>query len=410
MLVSWKQGFNINKITAKIEHITSRDTPGKISFQGFEFKDYFSVLCNILKLHQDIPKGEKKNILWKAIVETAKAGPVDKDSIEEQLNIIVVNFLKKPIQKYVIYTSISLNPSSTLRKVKIGGVTIRFDSRGLDKFINGAQLQLKNARNLLHTDPPKNFLPVRAYISSRSPIAAFNDAFDAIDLLRGIWNLGLNQQTWIRESYGVREPINKIILGPIHTMHSVSGKIASDIWWYDPEYIKAVKTHDIVKNLSDLYQFEKKVRKSIRQLKYREKAEWALREYARALDNRSWGTAFLALWSVLEVLTHSGGDNYKVTIRRASFIFKEADLHREVLNHLRESRNDFVHSNEYSDDIEIYIYQLKRYVEALLRFHLSNGKSFANIQDVAEFLDLPIDSTTLSKKLWLYRLARRFRT
>ena len=173
--------------------------------------------------------------------------------------------------------------------------------------------------------------------------------------------------------------------------------------------MKGVKTHDIAKNLSELYKFEKKVRRSLNQLKYREKVEWAFREYARALDNHRWSTAFLALWSVLEVLTHSGGDNYKVTIRRASFIFKDADLHREVLNHLRESRNDFVHSNEYSDDIEIYIYQLKRYVEALLRFHLGLGKSFASIQEVAEFLDLPTENKALSKRLWLYRFAKRFR-
>ena len=218
----------------------------------------------------------------------------------------------------------------------------------------------------------------------------------------------MNQQTW-RLSFGLREPINGIVLGPVHTIHQVSGKVASDNWWYDPDYIKPIKPYDIAKDLSAIYQFEKRIRNSLRQLRYRDKIEWAFREYTRALDHRNWHTAFLALWSVLEVLTHSGGDNYKVTIRRASFIFKEPDLHREILNHLRESRNAFVHSNKNSDDIELYTYQLKRYIEALLLFHINNGRSFSNIQEVAEFLDLPIDLTVLSKKIRLSRLATRFR-
>jgi hypothetical protein len=412
-VISWKKGFDIAKIIGKIEVIKSLNSSGKVSFGDFDsfikFDEYVSILCNMLEINPEIPEGEKKNILLKAIYTAAKIGTIDKTNLEEQLEPFIVTFLKKPVKKFVVYTSISLNRSSHLRNVKISDVIIRFDIMASDKFRNGAQKQLNSARLLLYSDPPKDYLPIRAYISSRSALAAFNNALDAIDLLRGIWNLALNLQTW-RRSFGLREPINKIVLGPIHTIHQVSGKIASNIWWYDTDYVKPINPYDIVKNLPALYQFERKVRNSLRQLQYRDKIEWAFREYSRALDHRNWRAAFLALWSVLEVLTDSGGDNYKVTIRRASFIFKDTDLHREILNHLRESRNAFIHSNKNSDDIELYIYELKRYIEALLLFHIDNGRKFSNIQEVGEFLDLPIDLDKLSKRIRLSRLATRFRT
>jgi hypothetical protein len=412
-VISWKKGFDIAKITDKLEAIKSVDNSGKVSFSDFgsfiKFNEYVSILCNILQIHSEIPEGEKKKILLQAINASAKTATINRANIERELNPLIITFLKKPFQKFVLYTSISLERFSGLKNVKIGDVTIRFDDRALNKFKKGAQQQLKNARHLLHFDPPKNYLPIRASILSRSPLAAFNNALDAIYLLRGIWNLALNQERW-RVSFGLLKPLNAIVLGPIHTIHQMSGEVASDLWWYDPEYIKPVMLYDIAKNLPAVYQFEKRIRNSLRQLKYRDTIEWAFREYARALYHRNWHTAFLALWPVLEVLTNSGGDNYKVTIRRASFIFKEPDLHREILNHLRESRNAFVHSNKNSDDIEQLTQQLKRYIEALLRFHLNIGRSFVSIKEATEFLDLPIDIINLSKKIRLSQLAKRFRS
>ena len=95
-----------------------------------------------------------------------------------------------------------------------------------------------------------------------------------------------------------------------------------------------------------MYDFEQKLRKLLSKIKYEKEITNAIIEYGRALDNRNWRTAFLRLWIVLEELTHTCSDGYKVTIRRASFVFKEREYHRQILNHLRDLRNSFVMHTE----------------------------------------------------------------
>ena len=148
-----------------------------------------------------------------------------------------------------------------------------------------------------------------------------------------------------------------------------------------------------------IYTFENKVRKLLAKSKYSEEIIPAILRYTRALDLINWEDAFLRLWSVLEHLTAtSPKDTYKKTIHRAAFIFGGNEWFRQVLNHLRDYRNRAVHAGSENHEIETYMYQLKRFVEALLEFHLFNKFNFKNLKDVSTFLDQPFDRIVLHKK------------
>ena len=126
-------------------------------------------------------------------------------------------------------------------------------------------------------------------------------------------------------------------------------------------------------------------------------------------DYSDYDIAFLKLWSVLEFLTNTLKAKYDNTIKRTAFCFKEYDFHCQVLNHLRDYRNKSVHTGSSDNSgVKIYIYQLKRYVEELLIFHLSTKMKFSNIESASEFLDLSQDAEFLREKCQLYQKAIKF--
>ena len=136
--------------------------------------------------------------------------------------------------------------------------------------------------------------------------------------------------------------------------------------------------------------------------RYRSELEDAIRRYTKALDTREWDAAFVQLWGLLEDLTGTkSGDSYTVTIKRTAFLYAkpERDLHMQVLNHLKDYRNRSVHGGEGSEDIEAYLYQLKRYVEEVMAFHLQRGQEFSSIEEASRFLDQPADPAAIERKI-----------
>jgi hypothetical protein len=124
----------------------------------------------------------------------------------------------------------------------------------------------------------------------------------------------------------------------------------------------------------------------------------ALLRYCRALDFYNYETAFLKLWSILELLTDTVGQRYDTTIKRTSFLFANREFHKEVLEHLRFQRNLYVHHSEQSEEAEIILFQLKRYVEKILLFNIFSKYKFQNIQEFASFLSLPTKKDDLKSK------------
>jgi len=62
------------------------------------------------------------------------------------------------------------------------------------------------------------------------------------------------------------------------------------------------------------------------------------------------------------------------------------DFHRQILEHLRDFRNKAVHAGETNAEMEVLLYQLRRYVEQLIFFHLNNRFHFASFKEVTALM------------------------
>jgi hypothetical protein len=143
---------------------------------------------------------------------------------------------------------------------------------------------------------------------------------------------------------------------------------------------------------------------------YKSEIEEVIIRYVRALDHSDLHVAFLLLWGVLETLTHTINADYERMVRRVAFHYRDAELQKQILQHLRTFRNESVHSGYRKTQIEGVLYQLKECVDDLIIFHLANHFRFQSFEEAAAFSDLNPDLSSLKTGLKKYRNALRYRT
>jgi hypothetical protein len=293
-------------------------------------------------------------------------------------------------------------------RVRIDDATITF-ARQLPKRFDRSSLA-KNFPDTFRDPDPSDFASVRIRLSARSTDEAGEAAFDAIDLLRGIWNFNLNRPTISRWFTGRPHPVNLIRLGPVHTLHQPDGALAQQTFWYDPFYTPGEPARISDDKWTYIFTNTAAIRRRLAALPYSAAIRDVFIRYTRALDSSDFEKAFLKLWNLLETLTDTAaGESYDKTIRRALYIWRDAEWEGAVLHHLRTCRNASVHSGYSTDRAEKYVYQLKRYVEELIIFHLTARPVFGTIRVMAEYFELPRDPDTLRKKIALFERALRFR-
>jgi hypothetical protein len=117
-----------------------------------------------------------------------------------------------------------------------------------------------------------------------------------------------------------RRPVNRVILGPVHSLHHPDGSLASEDDWYEHDYVEPIPRDMSHQRWKRAEYEDGEIQKMLAASAYRTEIEGFLRRYTRALDTREWESAFVRLWGLLEEMTGTGDtDSHDVTVRRAVF-------------------------------------------------------------------------------------------
>ena len=410
MCAKWvdKSENSVDVLAGELENHRLFDDSGKhTGWKAFEFDDYTTAIESYLIFNDQIPQYERYLILNRAISFLAKTQKLSAKGILGSVNREENLYLNKPKLDYVLATSISINYFDELKKENRKGKFVKFTRRLSRRFDQTKAIRDWKLYRL--GEFPQTYTSIQIPVKARSEREAFNVAIDELDLIRGIWNLRLNGEVLFSFSRTGAEPINKVRLGALHTLHFTDGKPAtSGFFWFEPDYIE--KTTDLSRNWKELKLFEKRLRKHLSKHLYRNDMEDAIRRYVRALDYRDLHISFLELWILLEKLTATTNAQYEKMVKRVAFLYIELDLHKQVVQHLRLYRNSNIHTGQRSERISKYVYQLKRYVETLMDFHIKNYFKFNSIEEAASFLDLPNDTNTLKDRIKLLNKGIKFRS
>jgi hypothetical protein len=360
------------------------------------------ILSTVIGFSTQVVEMQRRAITRRAVIDAKKTGNFSINAILGNVEKQQKAYLVRPIRRFVLLTSASFQFLSGLRTIRLNGDTLAFFPK------RPANSPLPDGGSIILRDTtPHGYSYIKAYVSARDPYEAVDLAFQRVDQLRGIWNFFLNLRTGFRLSLGATQhkPVNRILPGPLHTLHFPDGKLALEDQWLHTPLVKNLITEDITHYYTALRRFEKLIRNKLARCNFRDNIIGFLIRYARALDEPYLITSFLRLWALLEEMTGTLKASYEVTVRRAAFVFKNSQYARIVLDYLREQRNRMVHKDPQLDNIERLTYELKNFVEALLRFLVVESGKFPDLQAFHSLLDLPPDSKLLRSRIRQHELA-----
>ena len=409
MCAHWVKQYNHSLLLAELQKLRKIKKDGESAFSGmFAFQKLISVIQSTIDFHDsEIPETEQRGIVTSAIFDVARRQNLSPSALIGAVSKQEQTYSKLQEQKFTLLTRVSIEYKDLFRTVKISDHTLTFSKERPKKF-EQTETNIWREKSFTNGNLPENYAFVRVSGSARSVLLAVENAFASLDLLRGIWNYVLNFGSF-KISGGKPDPVNRILLGPLHTLHTRNGKLASDMYWYENPYagLDVIKSSNI--DWLQVRSKEKWVRKKLVNHRYKNDIVEALIRYTRVLDNRDLHSAFVGLWGILEYLTCTSKVSNEIAVRRTIFLFDEREFHQQVMKHLASFRNRVVHAGVLTDGIESLVYQLKEYVERLLRFHLINFHRFNNRQEAAMFLNLPVEQNVIQEKIHMLEAARKFR-
>lgn len=414
MSIKWKKSKKLKPevILKKLDDIKSLTKEGNVSFSSFEYHDAVAALQTMIDYPESVTWMSRQVFLSKAISEVARNGMLDCDNVISEINKQIKSDLAQKEQPYYLLTSISIAPPLLEKAIRLGPCTIRIDEGGHPKkFSSRINLvkQLKQRGIDERVDhSPAGYSSVIISVKSKSVDWAANDCLKALDIVRAVWCLAVNpSMEFVGNEWS---PINQIRLGGAHTVHFEDGTLASENIWYEPNFVLAKPYQITPRSIQEYRKYCRNYLSQIKKSKYSSAIKDSLLRYVRALDEKDQNTALIRLWGAMEKLLSPESANFDLVAKRCSFLFKEQDYHRQILEHLREYRNSNVHAGQQSERVKILCYQLQFYFHHLIDFHLSNSRYFESLEQANDFLDLPSDPNILEKRKKLIDKAIRFIT
>jgi hypothetical protein len=415
-MAQWDKKYNPSILVQRLEKSRSINSEGRAQFSGFGIKTISSRLEAMIRISPEITLEDKHEIVLQSIFNVANSGVLSPEAILVETNRLEKDYLSSREQNYILATSLSVNKDChKLPNIQIDKNRITFSASLPKSFVKAIGNQ-QFIGFYMKGKLPSNYLCARIAVRAKSIYWAVEKALSSLNIFRGILNFVINygQQTF---SFGIanRIPINKILLGPIRTLHKPNGEVAvKDLFWYEEEYQESLQPYYNNTVVNNVRQFDRiiksvyEIRKNIQKSKIKEGLQNAILLYNDALDSYNYEVSYIKLWAVLELLTATGqDDNHKVTIRRAAFIFNDPEQEKMHLELLRNFRNNLVHRGYMNAKLEIFVYDLKLYVEKLLRFLIFNQFRFESFSDVGYLLDRNIEPDKLDKNSKLINFAKK---
>lgn len=410
MCANWKKNYNPSLTLAKLSLDKKVTDRGEVQYTGNTFEDCMELLGSSVEWSNAPIESTARGFVYQAIHAAAKEDKLNPARVIQHISRLEEQHKKKPMLQFYMAGCVSVNSKDRIAPVRSPHYQIKFGQDVQRKVLNQETTYRRVFLQAENRDFPRGYLRFVVSVRGKTPAEAGWQALDTVDYYRALWNLRLNSQCYWRMSSGAVNPVNRIVLGPLQTLFTSDLTLIDDQWWHDQGYRGPHKVLDVTDIWGDLRRYDLRARKKINASPCKDMIVDGLLRYVRALDGRDYESVFLKLWSLLEHLTQNNKDKKDVTIiRRAAFVWKDHEFNKEILLHLKEIRNRMVHLDHFGGRGETVVYQLKRYVEAMLAFHIGSGGKFKSKEQVWHFLDLDPNPKNLSDRSGLIKRGIKFR-
>lgn len=406
MPITWKKSprFKPAVVLDRIASVRTVNPKGGAPFSAFELEHCLPALYSMLIFPDAAKEIDTNRLVWEALMRAG--GDLTPSSFLTAINDELSAKLATKEQVYYLLTSLSFDYRDIPRSISVAGAEIRFTSSTFPARFTKPRAQLLRTHKVPVPPEPQSYTRVIARVKAKTEQVGVTRALRALDLQRALWCLMGNPQMQLAYGKAALQPINVVRLGSKHTVHLKDGQSARDGIWFEPGFMQA----DVFRPDRPAV-FTSNSRWALRRIQrssYRESLITALLRFVRGLDDAEANTAFLRLWAGLETLATPGQADYDRLVSRCSFLFKEAEFHRQILEHLREYRHANVHAGEDSVRARTHCFQLQLYFVNLVLFHIRNATAFDSLEEANAYLDLPASRNLLKRRVELTKRALKF--
>jgi hypothetical protein len=345
---NWEQGFNNPLVLGKIAACRKIEKDARVSFNSAEYHFWLPVLESAVRVSDKV--GQLKHRCIEQAVGDAALTLKECDAFLRRCEKAFSQLSSRAKTDFVVVSSVTYTGQPLFSRMKDGTVRLQWQLSSKSKFMRGVRKSRENLSTVLlsHKIPrePAELTNVLARVSAVDAHDADAIATDSIDTLRGMLNLFVNSSRGVNPFSMLSRPhaVNRFRIGPYRTVHNVDGSLATETFWYEHRWLHETPTVQFKEGGT------KKFNESL-------KGWWAklqnnplsshirlgLLRYCRALDQHDAEPALLGMWGALESLTGTQRDKYEVTVNRASQLFVDKEIARQVAHHVR-LRRKFINS------------------------------------------------------------------
>ena len=258
-MAQWHRKYNPSILVQELEKSRSINSEGKAQFDGFGMMTISPKLQEMICMNSEITHEDKHGIVMQSIFNAGR-DTLTAETILTEINQLEGAYLSSCEHNYIVVTSLSIDKNHhKLPNVKIDDNKINFSAslpKSFAKAIDNMQsiIYFTNKKKL-----PSDYLQARVSVRAKSVYLAAEKALDSLNFFRGILNFAINfgGQTFSFGG-GYNKPINRILLGPIHTLHKPNGEIAvKDVHWFEQGYQEPLQPYYDISIVNSIAKFDR---------------------------------------------------------------------------------------------------------------------------------------------------------
>ena len=375
MAIHKRKGFNLQLLLTNLSKVRTINPDGSMSMSGFGVLDDYESFLRTAIVAQGKSDAFMRMVVRKAIQQEQH---LTEESFVKHCNRIASMMEQNDRKRYKVLFPVWGSRDLVSGRRKWGDVSISFNISPATAFARRASRdrveQLRKREN--STSKVMNNLQDLPLASCSVDAVNVHDAFEkaeeAISKEIGLYSLISSRGKFIFTSEPDK-PINTILLAPHMTVHAASGAISADIYWYNRWADHLTEKTRNPEDVEKIKQQVESVRRRLRKLPWREKAELALARHYAAFAQCDLEASFLDGWRLLEAIGGHPREKSEVLVKRAAWFFENRDEQYQIGLHLMHRRNLISHGRPMREDNhEGLAFQMKQFVTPFLHAYLTN--------------------------------------
>jgi hypothetical protein len=245
------------------------------------FGDPLTLLETGVEFLAPLDEVDRSKIITSALEAALRSTDYGAGALIREVNKATRDFSRLPEKKYVVATSLSFKHFEDITRVDPSGSRL-YVRRKLPPYLANAHSQAKHQmRSVVRRENPEDVSTRQhaatwIHVSGRSLPEAVQRAVEALDLRRGIWNYALNRGSGVTFPPPTRGPLNKVLAGPVFSLHHPDGTLAGESAWFDPQYVRSQYSRKLRQNWAQVRKDEDNIRYVLKRSPYRTTLEDAL--------------------------------------------------------------------------------------------------------------------------------------